>query len=1174
MKNKITLLVLIFLFTNSLFSQNLILNGGFELGPSGVGFVTNGAGYGAPISSGTTAPGEFAVTTNPSLINTTDFIPSSDHTTGNGRMLVIDGNTNTTLPRFWKAGSTGAGITTLTIGTTYRFSYWIKSVSSLVTSPTSQADIGLQINGSVLTPVSGSTQAPLPQLGWRHVVYSFTATATTATIELWNNNTSVVGNDFAVDDFVLTKVQDLMVSYNVTDALCVTPNDGSITVTGIGGTLPYTNYTITGPVTLSNATGVFTGVLPPGVYTVSVTDGASPPVTATFGNAVVGPSLTITPSSSAVCLGSSTTLTATGGSSTYTWSASPDATAGLTTPGVANPTVIPTAAVAHTYTASSLIGACTITKSINITVNPLPTTTFTGTTTICPGNTAVITITGTPGSTVTFFDNSNPVNTYTRTIPGSGTSTFTTPVLNATTVYTLQSIRNNLTPFCETNYPVPTPAQTVTITVVPNGCATIGVGTISAPGTLPLDLTLCTPGECRDLQANVSPVPSTTSYSVSSIPFCPQAAFENPTWNNILPGGSIGDDDWSAPFSLPAGMNFCFYGQNYTQLNVGTNQVISFPNPTLFAAGDFCPWSYNQTIPNVGFPIKNAIFGVYQDTDFSVEPPAGVQISVNYNVVGTYPCRKFIANFTNCPQFSCGNTIGLSTSQIVLYEVSNIIEVYVQRRVACTSGNGGRGTIGIINSTGIQAVAAPGRNAVPFSTDPTPANTTNTDNVSEAWRFTPNGPYLPVTVNWYEGTVVSPSNLIGTGPTIQLCPTVTTSYTTETVYAACGVQQTLTTTVELNVNPDITNTPSNITRCTTSSTTTFDLTSNTSRILSGVSNPADYDITYHESAADAASSSNSIPNPSTFVSSGQTIYAAIYSVVFGCSVVKPFELIISSCGAIAPVPDLTICESSLGSGTAVFDLIPQTAIALSVVPNPLDYTITYYLTQANANAGVPGTEISTINAFVGTNQTIYIRMQSNLDPTVFYFTEFDLIVNPLPTIVQPLPPYILNDNGNDGYETFNLSSQNNIILGGQTGMSVTFYPSLANAQNNTNPINNPTSYTNTTIYNQTLGIRVSNNATGCYNISTMNITVLSLGINDTEIAPLQFAPNPVKTNLELQSTIVLQSVIIYNVLGQKVYEKIINDTSAILDLSNLKTGNYLVKIDAETGQKVIRIVKE
>ena len=110
-------------------------------------------------------------------------------------MLIIDGNTTTGNPRFWRAGNTGAGITTLTIGTTYRFSYWIKSVSSLVTGPSSQADIGVQIAGVTPTLVSGSTLAPLPSSGWRHVVYSFIATATTATIELWNNNTSASGNE-------------------------------------------------------------------------------------------------------------------------------------------------------------------------------------------------------------------------------------------------------------------------------------------------------------------------------------------------------------------------------------------------------------------------------------------------------------------------------------------------------------------------------------------------------------------------------------------------------------------------------------------------------------------------------------------------------------------------------------------------------------------------------------------------------------------------------------------------------------------------------------------------------------------------------------------------------------------------------------------------------------------
>ena len=1159
MKNKITLLVLIFLLTNSLFSQNLIFNGGFESGPSGVGFVTNGVGYSPlnPPFSGTTATGNFAVTTNPNLINTASFIPSSDHTSGNGRMLVIDGSTTTGNPRFWKAGGNGLGATGLTVGATYRFSYWIKSVSSLVTDPSSQADIGVQIAGVTPTLVAGSTLAPLPALGWRQVVYSFTATVTTATIELWNNNTSAVGNDFAVDDFVLTK--DFMVSYNVTDALCVSANDGSITVSGIGGTSPYTNYTITGPVTLNNATGVFTGI-PPGVYTISVTDSASTPATATMGNAVVGPSLTITPSSSTICLGSSTTLTATGSSNPYTWAATPPATSGLTIPNVANPTVIPTAAVSHTYTASSSIGACNVTYSINITVNLIPTADITGNTTICPGNTATFTITGTPNSTVTLVNNLG--NTYTKVIPGSGTTTYTTPTLIATTVYTLQNIKIFASPFCQTNFPVGT-AATVTINVVPNGCATIG--TVPAPGTQPLDLTLCSPGECRTLEATVSPVPSATSYSVSSIPYCPQAAFNDISFNQFP---LTADDTYSPVFTLP--FNFCFYGTNFNNVQIGDNGIISFGSN--YTPSTYGQNAYTQNVPfsSPGFPnngtqgadspFRNMICGVFQDTDSSETPPAGLTKSVNYSVIGQYPCRKLIVNF-NLGQYSCGYTNGEQASQIVLYEISNIIEVYVKSRSSCDTHQGGRGTIGI-KGGGINPPFVIARDSG------------NWDTTNEGWRFTPTGPPVPVVIKFYEDPAhIQIPNLTAT--TVKVCPSATTSYSIEAVYDVCGVLQTATTTVRLDVNPDSTNTPRNITQCTTSTTATFDLTSNDSFIYSGVSNPNDYQISFHLTAADAATRSFSITNPSAFVSSGQTIYAAIYSSAFGCSVVKPFELIISSCGAIAPVPDLTSCESSLGSGSTVFDLLPQTAIALSAVANPTDYTITYHLSIAAANAGVPSTEINPINNFVGTNnQTIYIRMQSIVDPATFYTTVFELIVNPLPTIVQPLPPYILNDNGNDGYETFNLSSKNNTILGGQSGMSVTFYPSFANAQNNTNPITNPTSYTNTTIYNQTLGIKVTNNATGCYNISTMDINVLSLGINNTEIVPLQFAPNPVKTNLELQSTIVLQSVIIYNMLGQKVYEKIINDTSAILDLSNLKTGNYLVKIDAETGQKVIRIVKE
>jgi gliding motility-associated-like protein len=964
MKNKFTILFLIFLFTNSLFSQNLIVNGGFESGGSGVGFVCNGTGY-IPVPTpytGSTVEGNFALATNPNLINTASFISSSDHTSGNGRMLIIDGNTTTGNPRFWKLGNTGTGINTLTIGTTYRFSYWIKSVSSLVTGPSSQANIGVQITGGTATLVSGSTLAPLPALGWRHVIYSFTATATTATIELWNNNTSASGNDFAVDDFVLTK--DLMVTYNITDALCASANDGSITVGGIGGTLPYTNYTITGPVTLNNPTGVFAGI-PPGIYTVSVTDSTLPTaVTVSMGNAVVGPSLTITPSSSAVCLGSSTTLSATGSSNPYTWTATPSATAGLTTPSVANPTVTPTAAVAHTYTASSSIGACTVTKSITITVNQLPIANFTGNATICPGNTALITFTGTPNSNVTFVNNLG--NTYVRAIPASGTITWTTPVLNATTVYTLQNVKISASPFCQTNYPVGT-AATVTITVVPNGCAT--VGTIPGPTSLPLDLTLCTTGECRVLQANISDVPSTTTYTASSIPYCPYP-FTDPSYNVVPITG--GDDFWSDVINLP--FNFCFYGQNYTQCNAGTNGLITFTPRT---SGAFCNW------PETSVPIANidtaagtrmnSIYGVFQDTDMAI-PPAAADRQVNWVLQGTYPCRKLIVNFYHLGQWnSTGTNPGLQTSQIVLYEVSNIIEVFVQRRVAGSPWSGS-GIIGLKGFNAAQSIAAPGRDTGNWSAN------------SEAWRFTPTGPNVPVVINWFQGATQIATNT----PTVTVCPTATTTYTANAVYNVCGVQQTATTSVEIKVNPDVTNAPLNITQC----TNTFDLTSNTSVIL-GSLNPTDYNISYHLTAADAASRSNSILNPNSFVSSGQTIYVSIYVRAFGCTIVKSFNLILSTCGTITPVPDLPpLCETSIGSGTAIFDLTPQTAIALSAV-TPSDYAITYYLTQAAANAGVSGTQINPINAFVGTNQTIYIRMQSIANPTTFYTTDFDLIVSAL-----------------------------------------------------------------------------------------------------------------------------------------------------------------------------------
>ncbi len=98
---------------------------------------------------------------------------------------------------------------------------------------------------------------------------------------------------------------------------------------------------------------------------------------------------------------------------------------------------------------------------------------------------------------------------------------------------------------------------------------------------------------------------------------------------------------------------------------------------------------------------------------------------------------------------------------------------------------------------------------------------------------------------------------------------------------------------------------------------------------------------------------------------------------------------------------------------------------------------------------------------------------------------------------------------------------------------------------------------------------------GIESVARLPVTVhLTLGIDENEVFPIQFAPNPVENNLALQSTQVLKSVTVYTILGQKVFEQNYDANYINIDLSHLTTGNYILKAQGENGQKTIRIIKE
>lgn len=258
---------------------------------------------------------------------------------------------------------------------------------------------------------------------------------------------------------------------------------------------------------------------------------------------------------------------------------------------------------------------------------------------------------------------------------------------------------------------------------------------------------------CTTLTSVAFNAGATTDYTVGSIPHTPPISYTEPGGTGV----SVGTDDvWSPQIPLP--FTFCFYGENYTTCKIGSNGAIKLGT----YAQTFHPWSYTASCPSSALTSAGNIFGPYHDIDPSVSGG-----SVKWYLIGSAPCRIFVVVFNNLAHYSC--TSKRSTHMMVLYETTNAIDVYIQKKEICSSWNGGRTIVGIQNNTGSQGMAAPGRNA----------NTNWTVTTPEAWRFNPNG--APIyTVDWLQN-----GNVIATGNTVEVCPSAPTTYTARAIYTKC-----------------------------------------------------------------------------------------------------------------------------------------------------------------------------------------------------------------------------------------------------------------------------------------------------------------------------------------------------------------------------------------------------
>lgn len=189
-----------------------------------------------------------------------------------------------------------------------------------------------------------------------------------------------------------------------------------------------------------------------------------------------------------------------------------------------------------------------------------------------------------------------------------------------------------------------------------------------------------------------------------------------------VPG--LSDDNWSSVINI--GFPFSFYGTTFTQLVVGSNGIVSFNTSN---AGGYCPWSLSGTpLPSTSLnQCFNSAMVAYQD----LNPSNSTSGPVQYQVMGTAPNRKFVLLYNGVTMFSCTNSC--SYIGYIFYESTNVVEMFIGSKGACSSWNGGLAIQGTENGGGTVAHITPGRNNTVWAatqdgrrwTPTTPSNTSS-----------------------------------------------------------------------------------------------------------------------------------------------------------------------------------------------------------------------------------------------------------------------------------------------------------------------------------------------------------------------------------------------------------------------------------------------------------------
>ncbi len=280
-------------------------------------------------------------------------------------------------------------------------------------------------------------------------------------------------------------------------------------------------------------------------------------------------------------------------------------------------------------------------------------------------------------------------------------------------------------------------------------------------------------------------------------------------------------------------------------------------------------------------------------------------------------------------------------------------------------------------------------------------------------------------------------------------------------------------------------------------TWSFDFTSLDIDAL-GTQDASIYSVHYFESEADANNNDNEIIGAYENTSNPQTIWYRVDNDGNpNCYDLKSFIIRVLNTPTANDLEDQAVCDDDTdGDNTNGQVEINLTNFNDDILngQNAADYNITYHSSLNDAINGFSDLPLTYYNQ-TPFSETIFTRIENKENEDCFDTNSFNIIVNPLPVVVNTSLIQCDEDGINDEITTFNLNQIIDDITGGNTNLLTTFHESLTDAQDISATAVNADAFTNNA-NPQIIYARVKDDNTGCFNIANVTLQVSTTQVND------------------------------------------------------------------------------